>query len=57
MFVLCILFFQSGVIHSKAMPQLVLSRSEHAVMVKYADAPVKGHPVVIAKRYMVIYVA
>jgi len=32
------------------MPQLVLSRSEHAVTVKYADAPVEGYPVVIAKR-------
>ncbi|XP_020620493.1 uncharacterized protein LOC110058236 [Orbicella faveolata] len=41
---------QSGLIHSKAMPQLVLSRSEHAVTVKYADAPVEGYPVVIAKR-------
>jgi len=44
-------FVQSGLIHSKAMPQLVLSRSKHAVRVKYADAPVEGYPVVIAKRY------
>ena len=50
-------FFQSGLIHSKAMPQLVLSRSEHAVTVKYAGAPVEGYPVVIAKRYMVVIVA
>jgi len=48
-------FIQSGLIHSKAMPQLVLSRSEHAVTVKYADAPVEGYPVVIAKRYMVLF--
>ena len=48
-------FVQSGLIHSKAMPQLVLSRSEHAVRVKYADAPVEGYPVVIAKRYMVLF--
>lgn len=33
------------------MPQLVLSRSEHGVTVKYADASVEGYPVVIAKRY------
>ncbi len=46
-------FFQSGLIHSKAMPQLVLSRAEHAVAVKYADASVDGYPVVMAKRYSV----
>ena len=57
MFISCMLFFQSGLIHSKAMPQLVLSRSEHAVTVKYADAPVEGDPVVIAIRYMVVFVA
>lgn len=56
MFVLIVYdFFQSGLIHSKAMPQLVLSRSEHTVTVKYADAPVDGDPVVIAKRYMVVF--
>ena len=43
--------FQSGLIHSKAMPQLVLSRSECAVTVDYADTSVEGYPVVIAKRY------
>jgi len=48
-------FVQSGLIHSKAMPQLVLSRSEHGVRVKYADAPVEGYPVVIAKRYVVLF--
>ena len=48
-------FVQSGLIHSKAMPQLVLSRSEHAVRVKYADGLVDGYPVVIAKRYMVLF--
>jgi len=37
------------------MPQLVLSRSDHAVTVKYADAPVEGYPVVIAKRYIVLF--
>ena len=53
--ILVIYIFQSGLIHSKAMPQLVLSRSVHAVTVKYADAPVEGDPVVIAKRYMVLF--
>ncbi len=43
--------FQSGLIHSKAMPQLVLSRAEHGVTMKYADASVDGCPVVMAKRY------
>ena len=43
-------FSQSGLIHSKAMPQLVLSRSEHVVTVEYEDTSVEGYPVIIAKR-------
>lgn len=42
--------FQSGLIHSKAMPQLVLSRSEHAITVTYGDKVVEGDPVVVSKR-------
>lgn len=41
---------QSGLIHSKAMPQLVLSRSDHAVTVDYADISVDGYPVIPTKR-------
>nr|XP_058965970.1 doublecortin domain-containing protein 1-like [Pocillopora verrucosa] len=41
---------QSGLIHSKAMPQLVLSRSEHAITVTYGDKVVEGCPVVVSKR-------
>ena len=47
----CLVWFQSGLIHSKAMPQLVLSRSDRAVTVQYADNSLQGYPVVIAKRY------
>ena len=47
----CLVWFQSGLIHSKAMPQLVLSRSDRAVTVQYADNYLQGYPVVIAKRY------
>lgn len=43
-------FFQSGLIHSKAMPQLVLSGSDHVVTVEYEDVSVDGYPVIIAKR-------
>ena len=34
------------------MPQLVLSRSQHAVTVQYAETSLEGYPVVIAKRYV-----
>ena len=50
----CFVWFQSGLIHSKAMPQLVLSRSDRAVTVQYADSSMQGYPVVIAKRYCMI---